>query len=325
MQLALGPAPLGNRFTRVVLRVSLGILASTGLYTAGFALAPYAGPALLIVPLPGLLLAMHAPLECGLWLLLTGAAVTLGLGVDAAAGLVLLFGIPALAIAAGFRRRWSIEGTVLAAVATWSAGITTLAFLAYGDVTTLIAVLRDQLTNGVEVALSTYGSLGVAETTVATAHAQRDLLVNGLLEVLPALIVLCGGLMTIANVVLLRGWIDGPRDVDLRMWRTPEHLIWALIGTGFTMFLPWPVANLIARNLFLVLLGCYFCQGLAIVSYFLERLRLPRGIRVAGYLLIAAQHIIAAIVLALGVFDLWGNFRRLSAGSADIQISGDGE
>jgi hypothetical protein len=82
------------------------------------------------------------------------------------------------------------------------------------------------------------------------------------------------------------------------------------------MFLPWVLLALLARNIFVVLLGGYFCQGLAIVSYFLERLRLPRGVRVAGYVLIAVQHIVAGIVLALGVFDLWGNFRGLSAGSA---------
>ncbi len=91
------------------------------------------------------------------------------------------------------------------------------------------------------------------------------------------------------------------------------------------MFLPWRPIDILARNFFLVLLGCYFCQGLAIVSYFLERLRLPRGVRVAGYLLIAVQHVVAGMVLVLGVFDLWGNFRRLSTGSADMQMSGDGE
>lgn len=325
MQVALDPVPLGSRLMQAVLRLVLAAVVSTGLYIAGFTLAPYAGPALLVVPLPGLLLAIQSPFECGLWLLLTGAAVSLGLGADAAFGLVLLFGGPAFVIAVGFRRQWAVEGTVVAAVAAWTAAVTSLAFLAYGDLGTLIMVMRDQLTHGVDLALSTYGSLGVAESAVSAAHAERDLLVTGLLEVLPALVVLCGALMTIANVVLLRSWTAGPRDVDLRLWRTPEQLIWALIGTGFAMFLPWQPLNLIARNFFLVLLGCYFCQGLAIVSYFLERLRLPRGVRIAGYLLIAVQHIIAAVVLALGVFDLWGNFRRLSTGSADMQISSDGE
>ena len=251
-----------------------------------------------------------------MWLLLTTAVVSVGLGPDAAAGFVLLFGTPACTVAVGLRQRWSIERAVLAGMVAWSVSVAALAFLAYGDLTTLSAAAHQQLAHGFDVALSTYGSFGAPESTLATATAEREPLITGLLEILPALAVLCGALMILTNVVLLRSWTNRTHDVDLRLWRTPESLIWALIGTGFGMFLPWVLLALLARNIFVVLLGGYFCQGLAIVSYFLERLRLPRGVRVAGYVLIAVQHIVAGIVLALGVFDLWGNFRGLSAGSA---------
>ena len=323
MQITLDPLPFGARAVHFATRVTLAVVISAGLYTTGLTLSPYAGPLLLAVPLAGLILAEHAPLECAVWLLLTTGVVSLGLGADAAVGFVLLFGVPACTVAVGLRHRWSIERTVLAGMAAWSVSVASLALLAYGDLTTLIAAARQQLAHGFDLALSTYGSFGVPEDTLPTT--EREMLVTGLLQVLPALVVLGGALMVIANLVLLRNWTNRSHEVDLRLWRTPEPLIWALIGTGFGMFLPWRPLGLLARNFFLVLLGGYFCQGLAIVSYFLERLRLPRGIRVAGYLLIAVQHIIAGIVLALGVFDLWGNFRRLSAGSPNIQIPTDSD
>jgi hypothetical protein len=325
MQITLDPGPFSAHVAQSALRVTLAVVVSAGLYTAGLTFSPYAGPLLLAVPLAGLMLAERASLECGLWLLLTAEVVSLGLDRDAAVGFVLLFGVPACTVAFGLRCRWSIERTVLAGMAAWSVSVASLALLAYGGLTTLMAAARQQLAHGFDVALSTYGSLGVPQDTLAAATAEREVLVTGLLEILPALVVLAGALMVIANLVLLRNWTKRPRDVDLRLWRTPEPLIWALIGTGFGMFLPWRPLGLLARNIFLVLLGGYFCQGLAIVSYFLERLRLPRGLRVAGYLLIAVQHIIAGIVLALGVFDLWGNFRRLSAGSPNIQIPTDSD
>jgi len=111
--------------------------------------------------------------------------------------------------------------------------------------------------------------------------------------------------------------------VNLRFWRAPDNLIWTLILAGFAMFVPVPAVALVARNAFVVLLGCYFCQGLAIVDYYLVRFRLPRGLRVVSYLLILVQHVVTVLVLALGVFDLWGNFRRLGAGPADVRFNTD--
>jgi len=247
------------------------------------------------------------------------------LGSPAAPGFVLPFGLPVLALAGGIRRAWPFEGTLLAGVAAWCIGIASLALLAYGDLATVIATAREQVTHSVELALSTYGSLGVSESTVTAMAAERDMLVNGLVEILPALVVLSGALIVVVNFMMLRSWTGVARDVNLRLWRTPDSLIWALIATGFAIFFPADPVALVARNLFLVLLGCYFCQGLAIVSFYLERLHLPRGIRIAGYVLIALQHIVAAMVLALGVFDLWGNFRRLNAGPADLSFPSDGE
>lgn len=310
---------------RVVARLALAAVASGALYAAGVSLAPAAAPLLLVVPLPGLMLAAHAPAACWAWLLLTEAAVGLMLGPGAAASLLMFFGLPACGMAVGFRRRWPVELTVIVATAVWSLGLALSVILAYGDLGGAVSATRQQLNNGLDVALSAYGSVGVSDSSLAAVQAERDAMVTGLIDILPALLVLCGAFMVIANLVLLRRWTDTLEDIDLRLWRTPEALIWALIIAGFAMFLPPQRLTLVARNAFIVLLGCYFCQGLAIVSYFLERLRLPRGVRIAGYLLIAVQHIVAGIVLALGVFDLWGNFRRRPVGSADVQFPSDGE
>ena len=44
------------------------------------------------------------------------------------------------------------------------------------------------------------------------------------------------------------------------------------------------------------------------------------ALRVATYLVIALQHVAAALVVALGVFDLWGDFRQLTARPADAAV-----
>lgn len=310
----------------VALRLGTGVAISTALYGLACAFPLAAAPVALLVPLPGLVVATRAPSsECSLWFFLTAIAVGVILGPDAMPGFIMPFGLPTLLLAVGIRRFWSFERTVLVGVAAWAAGIACLLLLAYGDLDAAATAVREQVTHSVDLALSTYGSLGVPENTLALVQAERDPVIAGFMEILPALVVLSGLAVILANLLLLQAWTDLGRHVNLRLWRTPDALIWALIVAGFAMFLPAEGVALPARNVFLIILACYFCQGLAIVSYYLERFRLPRGIRIAGYVLIAVQHLVTAMVLALGVFDLWGNFRRLSTGPADIQIHTDGE
>jgi uncharacterized protein YybS (DUF2232 family) len=310
----------------VALRLATGVAVSTALYGIACTLPFAAAPVALLVPLPGLVVATRAPSsECSLWFFLSAIAVGIILGPDAIPGFIMPFGLPTLLLAVGIRRFWSFERTVLVGVAAWAAGIACLLLLAYGDFEAAAIALREQVTHSVDLALSTYSSFGVPESTVALIQAEREPVIAGFMELLPALVVLSGLAVILANLLLLQACTDLGRHVNLRLWRTPDALIWALIVVGFAMFLAVEPIAVLARNAFLIILAFYFCQGLAIVSYYLERFRLPRGIRIAGYVLIAVQHLVTAMVLALGVFDLWGNFRRLSTGAADVQIHTDGE
>jgi len=304
---------------RLPLHIALASAASSVLYSTAVLFPPVATPLLVVVPLPALLLATTAPpLSGSAWLATTTATLCVLLGGVPSLAFALILGLPALALTTGLKRRWSIERTVLAGVAAWCAGVLALALLTYGDVSTVLASAREQLSHGVDLALSTYGSLGGRDGMLTAVEAERQKLISGLIDILPAVVVLTGGLVALTNVVCVRSWGTYAPGVNLRLWRTPEGLIWLLIASGFGAFVPLHAVSQLAGNLFLIVLGCYFCQGLAIVSYYLERFHLPRGVRVAGYALIAVQHIVAAIVLALGVFDLWGNFRRLSAEGVEL-------
>jgi hypothetical protein len=81
--------------------------------------------------------------------------------------------------------------------------------------------------------------------------------------------------------------------------------------------------GVVAQNVFAITLACYFAQGLAITSYFLQRFGLPRGLRIAAYIVILFQQLAAGLVVALGVFDLWGDFRHLTAQPVDATVGSD--
>ena len=98
----------------------------------------------------------------------------------------------------------------------------------------------------------------------------------------------------------------------MREWKAPEQLVWALIACGFILFIPGlsSIRN-IAVNLLLVIGAFYFAQGLAVIGFFFAKNKVPRFLRGLTYVLIVFQQIFTLLVVGLGLFDLWGDFRRL--------------
>jgi hypothetical protein len=160
---------------------------------------------------------------------------------------------------------------------------------------------------------------------IGELEAARTEIADRMSMILPALLVLAAAAMWLANLGLSRRWTWWPQLIDLSRWRTADWMIWLLIGSGFALFVPPQLVTVVAINLFLVVLGCYFAQGLAIVSYFLQRVGLPRPLRAVTFAIIGLQTLAAALVVALGVFDLWGDFRNLSARPADATAGHDAD
>jgi len=69
--------------------------------------------------------------------------------------------------------------------------------------------------------------------------------------------------------------------------------------------------RIFAFNILLVIGAAYFIQGLAIIAYFFHKNNVPRFLRGLTYVLIAFEQIFTLLVVGLGLFDLWGDFRRL--------------
>lgn len=97
-------------------------------------------------------------------------------------------------------------------------------------------------------------------------------------------------------------------------YRTPDHLVWLLIASGFCLLLEQPGLFQAALNILIVTLGLYFIQGLAIITSFFDRLKLSALMRGIFYLLLAVQPYLAVGVALLGLFDLWFNFRTPKKG-----------
>lgn len=105
-----------------------------------------------------------------------------------------------------------------------------------------------------------------------------------------------------------------PRDY-LRKWRAPEWLVWpSLLCAAFLLFEVEYLSTL-ARNALKPILLIYFFQGMSILAFFLDSLRLRGPIRVIFYglgILFATP-----MVVSFGFFDLWFNFRGRAKGQEE--------
>lgn len=301
-------------------RAALGAAVTSAALAFAVLLPVAALPLFFLAPVPGTVLTATVQPAAGvIWATMLGLAAGLLFGADGAVALLAMCSSPALACGSAVRHRWRVEAVVAATVVAWSVGVVATAWSITGSLTAVLSGARGLLVHSLDVTLEAAREAGAAPSVLETLVAESPAIVDGALSVLPGVIILIGAAMGLTSVIVLRTWWRVAPPMNLRRWQMPEAAIWVFIATGFLMFAPWNALALTARNAFAVLLGCYFCQGLAVVSYYLARFHVPRGFRVAGYALIALHHLFAGFVLALGVLDFWANFRRLHSGTINFQ------
>ena len=99
--------------------------------------------------------------------------------------------------------------------------------------------------------------------------------------------------------------------VALNRFRAPDSLVWAAIGLGVLLVLPVGPVKYVVINCLIILLLIYFFQGIAVISFYFQKKESPTFLKVFCYGLIAVQIYFLILVIGLGFFDNWINFRKL--------------
>lgn len=103
---------------------------------------------------------------------------------------------------------------------------------------------------------------------------------------------------------------NSPRKhLQMRMFRLPDWTIWAFIISLATTFLDLgsTVLSVAGSNVLAITMAAYFFQGLAVFTYFLDRLSIHGFWRLLAYFLVFFQMFI--FVSGLGILDYWFDFR----------------
>jgi uncharacterized protein YybS (DUF2232 family) len=223
-------------------------------------------------------------------------------------------------------RRKPFEMVVLCTAAAMLVAGTLAAFAAAGSPGALAQALHTDLMAAMARGEKFYRNLGIDAGLSADT---RSSIVNAALRLSPALAAISAAFVALANLGLFWRLSGRQQRVgymlfgDLVRWSTPEWLIWALLVSGFGLFIPMAPLSTIALDCFICVAAIYFCQGLAIMAFYFKVLAMPPLARGLIYFVTGVQPVLAALVCAAGVFDLWIDFRRLKPPSQEARNLGD--
>jgi uncharacterized protein YybS (DUF2232 family) len=308
-----------------LIRAAFGAAA---LFLAGGVMPMVGGIVMLLAPTPVLGFAIGYPralLRMTAVLTLAAGLIALGAGPHAAAAYLLTFGLATIVMVSMIDRRRPFETIVLFSAAAMLIVGAAAALALFGSPAALAEALRHDLILAMDRGGKFYKSIGIDS---AISSETRANIIEATMRLSPALAVLSAAFTVLVNLGVF--WRLGGRQQrlgymlfeDLARWSAPDWLIWVLLTTGFGVFIPVDALSTIALDVFVCVAAVYFCQGLAIMAFYFKVLAMPPLARGLIYFITIVQPVLAALVCAVGIFDLWIDFRRLKPPSQEARNLG---
>lgn len=193
-----------------------------------------------------------------------------------------------------------------------------LVVLFYSNITGIQvgSLVSAYIVKNLELTLELYKNIGMPEENIHMISSSMESFQYVLIRIIPALAIASTLFIIWTSLMLAKPLLKTknlfyPDFGLLNLWKTPEYLVWIAIACGILILIPNKAVRLMGINGILILMTIYFFQGMAIVSFHFEKKQFPRLLRFFLYSLIVIQQVILLIVVILGFFDIWFNFRKL--------------
>lgn len=237
---------------------------------------------------------------------------------DSIANLPFLFitGFLGLFLSEIFRRNYSIERTVVypvtAILMLWCSFIVLQSLSAGEEPWHLV---EDYIGRNIQESIQFYAQLDIPADQIDLIKDNFKQITNFLANIFPSLVLVSASFIVWLNILAAREIFQRtgmwyPDFGDLSRWKAPEGLIWLLIAAGGILLVPVSLARIVSLNLVIVCMFAYLLQGLSIISFLFKTKNVHRSFRILCYFLIFAQQYLILLLVAVGVFDLWVDFRK---------------
>lgn len=268
----------------------------------------------LLTPLPAIFYILKSGRLCALSVAIAAIVLALVTGPQTALFYLVQCGVMTLALPEFISREWGAARSIAATVALNSVLILLLA-TAYG--VSQGVDIHGQALKGISASISQtirfYEKSGLTGDELEGLRQGMQQAGELIGRVYPALLVIFLALISGLNLALtVKLSAKLPHTLpagDFKQFKNPEQMIWMVIIAGFAIIAAVPLLTTAALNLLIVTLSLYFIQGLAILLHFFQRFNVPPFVRWICYLLLGLQPYLLLGVTALGIFDIWGDFR----------------
>ncbi|KAA0895430.1 YybS family protein [Oryzomonas rubra] len=295
--------------------VLVGTAGTFALFAVSFVLPPLGFFTGLLAPFPVVYYRLRQGRGTSVVILaLAGIALTAVYSPNVGAIYLLQCGVIALLMPELLLRGYGAARTI-----AWTTGVSAALVAMVAVILTLVSnqdlqqAFSGEISTSISRALALYEKSGVKGDELSMVKKSMDMAAALLIRVYPSLVTILLGIMAGCNLALIRrpAFLMGYRFPlgDFKDLRLPEPLVWILIAAGFAMLAPSQFVTMPALNVLVVTTTLYFLQGLAVILTLTARQAFYSIIRVFLWVMLLVQPYLAAIVAAIGIFDLWGDFR----------------
>jgi len=176
-------------------------------------------------------------------------------------------------------------------------------------------IVERYIAAAIEENVKLYSQLPLKTEDINFFKDNKQNIIHGLTQIFPALVIIMATLIVWTNFllgkrILGKTGIVWPNLAALARWKAPDFIIWIFIISGGLFFVPHKEISFFSSNIFLVTCFIYLLQGITIVSFFFQSKKVPFFFRYIFYFLIAVQQILMIPIVAIGLFDIWVDFRK---------------
>jgi uncharacterized protein YybS (DUF2232 family) len=239
-------------------------------------------------------------------------------GIEADASFFVVIGALGVLLPELMRRNWGIEKTVIAAVASLvTLTVALLITFSWHLATPVLQLIETHVQESLKYSLQFYGEFGMPQEQIESIRENIPGITTTILGLLPSIGVVSASFFAWINVLLMRSLfrktqVPCPDYGDLARWKIPEWLVWFVIASGGMMLLPMTEIKLVGFNGLIILLFVYLLQGFSIVDFFFKKKSVPKFLRTIFYLFLIIYQSLLLVVAAVGLFDIWIDFRKMN-------------
>ncbi len=180
----------------------------------------------------------------------------------------------------------------------------------------IVSLISGYVAANLEMTMKIYAKIGVPKEKIDIISKSLKIIEYVLVRIMPAIITAMIIVTTWANILLTKSilakkGIRLPRFEALNRWQAGERFVWPVILSFLMLLIPENTIKLLGLNFVIVLMPVYFFQGIAIVSFFFEKKKFSVTVKFFIYSIIAIQQIFIPLIIGIGFFDTWIDFRKL--------------